>query len=96
MDKKNISITFPIIVEGQEGAVKYIVAVEDAFIWSGLKAAPSWVADMVLDEEATIFPQKRTLMIKYRNGYAFVDRGDLLIRRSPHDYEVIRRVLTVE
>lgn len=94
--KKNISVTFPIAMEGQAGAVKYQVEVEDCFIWQGLKMAPPWVADLVLDEQATVFPGKKTLMIKYRNGYAFADRGDLIIRRSPVEYEVIRRVMTVE
>lgn len=70
----------------------FAIEVEDAFVWTGLKEAPSWLTELVEDGTAIVYPIKKSLGINYLNGMIFYDKGDLVIRRSKDEYEVVRRI----
>lgn len=65
------------------------IPVDDCFIWTGtLKNAPEWLVDMVGEGDAMI-GVKKMLSIKYKNGYAQADPGDIVIRINKDIYSVI-------
>jgi hypothetical protein len=67
------------------------LVVDDMFKWSGsLKDAPDWVADMVGEGDAMISKTTgKMISIKYKNGYAQADPGDIIVRVNKDIYSVI-------
>ena len=67
------------------------IPVDDCFVWTGsLKTAPEWLADMIGEGDAMISKTTgKMLSIKYRNGYAQADPGDIIIRINKDIYSVI-------